>query len=168
MDLRIKQKIRVGALAAAILIPVFVGLLSTYLTAEDMTIYETVNLPPLAPPGWIFPIAWTVLYILMGSASYIVYVSDADEEAKRKALLFYAVQLALNFFWSTLFFTYRRYLLSLIWLAVMWAAVLICVIRFFRIRRSAGLMMTALLLWSTFAAYLNLAWYTLSITPMPL
>ena len=168
MDTKMKPRIRVGILAASILIPVLTGLLSAYLTADDMALYEAMNRPRLAPPGWIFPIVWTVLYILMGAASYIVYESEPDRDTRRRALTVYFAQLAMNFFWSTLFFTYRRYLPALIWLAAMWVLVLICVMRFFRIRRSAGLMMGVLLLWTSFAAYLNLAWYVLSITPMPL
>lgn len=162
------KNVRVFALIAAVLIPLLVGGFSAFLTAEDMKLYEAMAQPPLAPPGWVFPIAWTILYVLMGLASYLVYVSDADPDRKRQALLFYAAQLAMNLFWSTLFFTYAQYLIALIWLLVMWVLVLICGIRFFRIRRAAGLMMGALLLWSTFAAYLNLACYMLSITPLPI
>lgn len=162
------RKLRIVPLIAALLIPLLVGGFSALLTAEDMNIYETMNRPLLAPPGWVFPIVWTILYVLMGLASYFVYTSDVEPERKRKALLYYAAQLAMNLFWSTLFFTYARYLLSLIWLLVMWGLILICTIRFYRIRRSAGLMMGGLFLWTTFAAYLNLACYVMSITPMPL
>ena len=163
-----KKKVRVFVLIAALLIPLLVGGFSAYLTAGDMEVYQTMNHPPLAPPAWVFPIAWTVLYLLMGLASYLVYTSDASPERKRKALMFYAAQLVMNFFWSTLFFTYARYLLSLIWLLIMWGLVVICALRFSRIRRAAGRMMGVLLLWTTFAAYLNLATYVMSITPMPI
>lgn len=162
------KKVRVFALIAALLIPLLVGGFSALLTAEDMKLYETMNRPPLAPPGWVFPIAWTILYALMGLASYYVYSSDADPERKRKALLFYAAQLAMNLLWSTLFFSYQRYMISLIWLLAMWVVILVCAVRFYRIRHAAGLMMGVLFLWTTFAAYLNLACYMISITPMPI
>lgn len=160
-----RKKVRVFALIAAVLIPLAVGGFSAMLTAGDMNIYDSAVRPPLAPPGWLFPIAWTVLYILMGLSSYFVLVSDAYEDRKRKALRLYSVQLAMNFFWSTLFFTYERYLLSLIWLLVMWVLILITIIRFIRIRRLAGFLLCPLFLWTTFAAYLNLAWYLLSRAP---
>lgn len=163
-----KQKVRVFALIASILTPLAVGAFSAFLTAEDMKLYGSVNRPPLAPPGWAFPIVWTLLYVVMGLASYMVFVSDAEPCRKRGALTVYAVQLAMNFFWSTLFFTYARYLLSLIWLMIMWLLILDCAVRFYRIRHAAGLMMGGLLIWTTFAAYLNLAWYVMSITPMPI
>ena len=162
------SKIRVFPLLIAVLIPILVGLSSAYLTGDDMTVYETMNRPALAPPGWVFPVAWTVLYIMMGLASYFVFVSETDAETKKKALVLYGVQLLMNFCWSTLFFTFSRYLIALIWLLGMWLVILICMIRFYRIHRAAGLMMTALFLWTTFAAYLNLACYIMSITPMSL
>lgn len=163
-----KKKLRIGALIAALLIPLAAGGFSAFLTAGDMDLYESMSRPALAPPGWLFPIAWTVLYVMMGVASYLVYVSDAPAETKRKAFRPYIAQLAMNFFWSTLFFTYNRFLTALIWLLLMWVLVLITMIRFFRISRASGLMMCGLLLWLTFAAYLNLACYVLSVTPMPL
>lgn len=161
-----RPRIRIFALLAAIMIPLLVGGFSAFLTADGMQIYGTMNLPPLAPPGWVFPIAWGILYILMGVASYLVYTSDAAPERKRKALWFYCAQLAMNLFWCTLFFTYGQYLISLIWLLVMWVLILICALRFYRIHKAAGLLMGVLFLWTTFAAYLNLACYVTSVTPM--
>lgn len=154
---------RVLGIMAAIAIPLAVGIFSAFLTAGDMKAYETMARPPLSPPGWLFPIAWTVLYALMGLASYFVYSSDAEAAYKRKTLTVYAAQLIMNMFWSTLFFTYERYLLSFIWLIAMWILILICVRRFFAIRREAGFMMTGLAVWTTFAAYLNLGTYIISI-----
>lgn len=163
---RVKRRPHVFAMIVAVLIPLLIGCFSAFLTSEDMVAYEAMNKPPLAPPGWVFPIVWTVLYVLMGVASYLVYVSDADADARRKALMFYAAQLIMNFFWSTLFFTYERYLTALIWLLIMWVLVIVCVIRFYKICHAAGIMMGALFLWTTFAAYLNLACYTMSLTSM--
>ncbi len=156
------KKKRILLLVALILIPLLVGIFSAFLTAEDMKLYGTLADPPLAPPAWLFPIVWTVLYGMMGAASYLVAVSGAEEGEKRTALTFYAVQLAMNLFWSTLFFTYQRYLVALIWLLLMWVLILVCAIRFFRIRRAAGIMMGVLFVWTTFAAYLNLAYYMMS------
>lgn len=160
-----KPRMHIFSMIVAILIPLLIGAFSTFLTSEDMVIYETMEQPPLAPPAWLFPVAWTILYILMGISSYLIYAAEADPDKTRKALTIYAIQLAMNFFWSTLFFTYSRYLIALIWLLAMWVLILICVIRFYRIRRIAGLLMGILFLWTTFAAYLNLAIYLISITP---
>ena len=153
------RKKNIWTLITAMLIPVAVGVFSAFLTGSDMNIYENMNHPFLAPPGWVFPIAWTVLYIVMGIASYLVYTSDADSETRYEAI---------NFFWSTLFFTYSRLMIAFIWIVVMWILTMICMIKFLKINTAAGLMMGVLLLWTTFAAYLNLASYIMSITPMPL
>lgn len=156
-------KIRIFPLLLAEAIPLLVGGFSAFLTAGDMNLYKVISPPPLAPPSWVFPVAWTVLYLMMGYASYLVYVADADPAKKKQALGFYIAQLFFNLFWSTLFFTYRQFLFAFIWLAVMWVFVLISTIRFYRIRPAAGLMMTPLLLWTTFAGYLNAAFYIMSL-----
>ena len=112
------RKMTILTMFIAVLIPLLVGGLSAFLTSGDMEIFESMNHPPLAPPGWLFPIAWTILYIIMGVASFLVFTSGAEPEKKRSALRLYAGQLIMNFFWSTLFFTYSQYLVSLIWLFV--------------------------------------------------
>lgn len=156
---------RVFGIIVAILIPLLIGTFSAFLTAEDMKIYGAMEKPFLAPPTWVFPVAWTILYILMGIASYLVFASDAAPERRRRALTFYAAQLIMNFVWPMLFFTYLRYMIALIWLLAMWVLQLVCMILFFRIRRAAGLLIGVLFLWTTFAAYLNLAYYLNDITP---
>ncbi len=163
-----RPKLRIFALIAALAIPLLVGGFSALLTAEDVKLYGAMNHPPLAPPGWAFPIVWTLLYAMMGVASYLVSGPEVDPERKAKALRFYGAQLIMNFFWCTLFFTYSRYLISLIWLLVMWVLILICAVRFGRIRRAAGWMMGILFVWTTFAAYLNLATLIMSMKPMPI
>lgn len=168
MNSKRKQKINIFALIIAIIIPLIVGGISAFLTSGDMQIYETLSRPALAPPAWLFPIAWTILYILMGLASYFIFASTADSKKKTIALLLYAAQLVLNFFWTPLFFSYSLYLVALIELLVMWVIVLIDTILFFKIKPIAGVLMLVLLLWLSFATYLNLAYYIMSITPMPI
>ena len=150
-------------LIISILIPLLIGGFSAFLTADDMKAYDVMQKPFLAPPWWLFPIVWTILYIMMGIASYLISASEADEAKKKKAMVLYTIQLAMNFFWATLFFTYTRYLLAFIWLLAMWVILIICTIRFFIINRTAGIMMCVLTLWTTFAAYLNLASYIIDI-----
>lgn len=164
----VKQKWSAVTLFTAILIPLLTGLFSAFLTAGDMKIYGTMNHPPLAPESWVFPVAWTILYTLMGLASFFVYTSDVAPKQKVKALTFYIVQLVMNMFWSTLFFTYGHYMIAFIWLVAMWILILLCAIDFYKIHKLAGVFMVILLCWTTFAAYLNLAIFIMSITPMPL
>jgi len=127
-----------------------------------MEAFGKLNQPPLSPPGWLFPVAWTILYILMGLASCYVWSSGASDTRKLRALSFYTLQLILNFFWSILFFCMGLYLFSFIWLLVLWAAILITSVLFHFIDCRAGKLMIPYFLWVTFAAYLNLGVYILN------
>lgn len=163
-----KSKINPWLLTLAILLPLFVGGLSAMLTGDMMKEYFFLNKPPLAPPSWLFPVVWTILYVMMGLASYLVINSGADSSIINKALLFYIIQLVLNFFWSILFFNHSLFLWALIELLVMWVTIIVTTVFFFKASPTAGVLMIPLTLWTSFAAYLNLAIYKMSITPMPL
>lgn len=163
-----RNVIRPGLLIICIVIPLCMGGLSALLTGDTMKEYFFLNKPPLSPPGWVFPIAWTILYVMMGLASYLVIHSMADKLLINRALVFYAIQLVLNFFWSILFFRYSLFLWAFVELVVMWAAIVVSTIFFFRVSSAAGALMIPYILWTSFAAYLNFAVYRLSITPMPL
>lgn len=149
-------------LIICIAIPLLVGALSAFFTRNSMAAFEVLNKPPLSPPGWLFPVVWTILYTLMGIASYIVLQSDAPRGEKRAALTVYGVQLAVNFFWSIIFFNLRMYLFSFIWLLLLWGLIWINLILFYKIKKSAGILLIPYLIWVTFAGYLNLAIYLLN------
>lgn len=141
-----------STLVISILIPIAVGSISALLSG-NMDIYSTLNKPPLSPPGFIFPIAWTILYILMGISSYIIYMSQSPN--REKALKIYAVQLAINFFWSILFFGFSQYLLSFLWLVLLIAVIIVMIREFYQISPLAAWLQLPYLLWCVFAAYLN-------------
>ena len=150
------MKIKKGALILSILIPLAVGGLSALISGSAMKAFETVNKPPLSPPMMVFPIAWTVLYILMGIASYLVYNSNASDNRSVSALFFYAAQLAVNFFWSIIFFNLKMYLFAFIWLLLLIVLTVITTVKFSKISTAAGWLMVPYLAWLLFAAYLNL------------
>jgi len=156
------KKINFKALIIAILIPLAVGGLSALLTRGSMSTFESINKPPLSPPGILFPIVWSVLYILMGVASYFVYVSDGADGTKRVALTLYGVQLFFNFFWSILFFNMEAYLAAFVWLVIMLLLIIATTMLFYAIDKKAGYLMIPYILWVTFAGYLNLAIYFLN------
>ena len=135
-------------------IPLFVGGLSALLTGGSMERFGTLQQPPLSPPGWLFPVAWTILYLLMGLASYLVWMKEKSRQ-KQTALLFYGVQLAVNFVWPLLFFKGEQYLLSFVWLVFLWCLIWLTLILFYRISKPAGYLLIPYLLWVTFAGYLN-------------
>lgn len=145
-------------LTVCIALPLIIGALSALLTRGSMQTFEMINKPPLSPPGWIFPIVWTILYVLMGISSYLVVISDQPND---KALSVYFLQLAFNFFWSILFFNLHWYLISFIWLVVLWFLILITIVMFYKISKPAAYLLIPYFLWVTFAGYLNLAIYTI-------
>lgn len=149
-------------LAACIAAPLAVGGLAAVLTKDNMVMFELINKPPLSPPGWLFPVAWTILYILMGLASYWAFSSNASEKAKRAGLLYYALSLALNFAWPILFFNYDKYLIAFITLLFMWLFILLATVQFGKADKHAALATLPYLLWTSFAGYLNLGIYLLN------
>lgn len=156
-----KEKIRTYAISIAIALAV--GGLSAFLTAGNMDLYSDIVRPPLSPPSILFPIVWTVLFILMGVGAAMIYgEKNKNPQEVRSALTVYALNLFLNFFWIIIFFNMRAFLFSFIWLAALWIVILVMIIRFYRIRPVAGIIQIPYLLWVTFAGYLNLAIYILN------
>ena len=139
-----------------ILIPLAVGALAGRLSREGMSLYQTMYKPLLSPPGWVFPAAWSLLYILMGIASCLVYCSEASRPRKKRALILYGLQLAVNFVWPLLFFRFGLLWLSFFWLLLLIGLVWACMTLFRYILPKAGKLMLPYLLWLFYAAYLNL------------
>ena len=139
-----------------------VGGLSALLTAGNMDLYSEIVQPPLAPPPWLFPVVWTVLFILMGISSAMIFTSDATKRDVNNALTVYGINLFLNFFWSIIFFNMRAYLFAFIWLIALWITILVMIIKFIKIKPLAGYLQIPYLIWVTFAGYLNLAIYILN------
>ncbi len=156
------MKIDKKRLIICLAIPLVVGGAAGLLTMNSMEAFEALNQPPLSPPGWLFPVVWTVLYVLMGIASYLVSVSDASHEEKARALWTYGIQLAFNFLWPIAFFNLKWYLFAFLWLVILWILILITALRFGRIRKPAGYLLVPYLLWVAFAGYLNLGIYLLN------
>lgn len=157
------RKTNIVTLIIAIFIPLVIGGISAALSAKGMVEYGNMNKPPLSPPPWVFSVAWTILYIMMGIASYFIAVTEWDTRGKMTAMIFYAIQLAMNFMWSIVFFNWGMYLVAFIWLMVMWLIVIICAFKFYSISKTAAFLMIPYIIWLTFAAYLNLGSYILNM-----
>lgn len=134
-------------------LPLAVGGLAAWLTMGSMSQYAALVQPPLAPPAWIFPVAWTILYVLMGWASLRVRQSGSPERSN--ALALYYTQLAVNFVWPLLFFRVGLYGTAFWWLILLLALVLVTVRAFYRIDKQAGWLLVPYLAWLIYAAYLN-------------
>lgn len=147
------KKIQWKPLICSLIISLGVGGLAAFFTRNSMEVYMELNRPPLSPPPVVFPIVWTVLYILMGISAYRIYLSDMPQ--KKPALWLYFIQLIFNFLWPILFFNLQSYLAALICLLILWLLILAMIMRFCRIDRTAALLQIPYLLWVTFAGYLN-------------
>lgn len=97
------MKIKPGVLAVSIAIPLAAGAIAGLASAGSMDAFEALTKPPLSPPGWLFPVVWSILYVMMGIASYLVFTSGADRKSIKTALTVYGVQLFFNFAWTFCF-----------------------------------------------------------------
>ena len=123
--------------------------------------YDEIIKPALSPPGWIFPVVWGILFTLMGISSANVYVKS-NGQILGTGLGIYAVSLLFNFFWSILFFNLRAFLLSFVWLVVLWVLILLTILNYKKISKWAAYLQLPYLLWVTFAGYLNFMIYLLN------
>ena len=143
-------------LLLCLVIPLAAGGIGALLAGGFSGSYEAMYKPLLSPPGWVFPVVWTLLYLLMGYASYLVYISEASMPRKHRALTVYGVQLIINLLWPLFFFRLGWYTFAFIWLLLLIAAVLLCRMLFRYIEKRAGDLLLPYLIWLFFAAYLNL------------
>ncbi|MGB8707334.1 MAG: TspO/MBR family protein [Dehalococcoidia bacterium] len=132
------------------------GAIGSIFTRSDIpTWYATLEKPAFTPPNWLFAPAWTLLYILMGTAAFLVWRKGLENRQVRTALIVFLVQLILNALWSVVFFGLESPLCGLIVISILWIAILVTAINFFKISRVASVLMWPYLLWVTFAAVLN-------------
>ena len=149
------KKVKFKTYAACILLAEAVGALSGWLSRDGMKAYEsTIVQPPLSPPGWLFPIVWTILYALMGIGAARVYAAPISPE-RSKGMNLFVVQLIVNFFWSLIFFNAQAFGFALIWLLLLWTLVLWMIVEFSKVDKLAALIQIPYLIWLAFAAYLN-------------
>ena len=151
------KNIKWKRLLPALTLPLALGGLSAWLNRGAMADYAVLNKPPLSPPGWLFPVVWTLLFLLMGLAAYLVAVSPVSGRRRERALRLYLVQLGFCFFWGSLFFGLGARFAAFVWLLLLLVLALVCCLLFWHIHRRAGALLLPYLLWLLFAAYLNLS-----------
>lgn len=157
-----KGKIDWGKLVISLLLPLLVGLISSFFTRRAGAIYQELTLPAFAPPGWVFAPVWTVLYLLMGWASYRIWRQGLAKPEVRQALTFYLVQLFFNFLWSVLFFGLQWRGVAFLEILVLLVLIVITTLQFWKIDKTAGYLMIPYLIWVAFATVLNFAVWQLN------
>ena len=149
---------KIGVYVKSILIPVFVGGIVGIIISGFID-YEVLQKPFLAPPSFLFPVVWTILYILMGVSYGILKSKGLTDE---KTDLIYYLQLVVNALWSIFFFVFDWQLFSFLWIILLDILVAIMIYVFYSKDKLAGLLQIPYLFWILFASYLNLAIYLLN------
>lgn len=134
-----------------------IGAVSALLAGGFSDFFNKYEEPPLLPPGWLFPVVWTILYAVMGYSAYLVTHSYGETAQKKSALTIYWTQLALNFMWSIIFFRFEALWLAFVVIMALWVMIIAMILSFRKISPLAAYINIPYLLWVTFAAYLNLA-----------
>ncbi len=154
-------KINWKKLIFCLAIPLAVGGLSAFVTSGYMDLYKTVKQPPFAPPSWVFPVVWSILYILMGISLYLVCI-ERTRQSKATAYAVFALQLFLNFIWSPIFFISKAFLAAFVVLVLLWIAVLAMIFSFKKLNKVSGYLQIPYIVWVTIAGYLNIGIYLLN------
>ena len=144
----------------SLLIPLVGGFLSGIISMSGFKAFSSLNKPLLTPPGFIFPIVWTILYVLMGIGSYLIY--EENDYHTDCCLKIYAISLFVNFLWSPIFFGLNLRLFALIWIIVLDLVVAYMILCFYKVNKKAAYLQIPYLIWILFATYLNLAFYLLN------
>lgn len=148
------------SLIISIIIPLFVGLLSSLLTLNSFSKFSLLDKPPLSPPGWLFPIVWTILYVLMGISSYLIY--EENDVHSDCCLKIYLLSLFVNLLWSPIFFSLELRLFAFIIIIVLDLLVAYTIFCYYKVNKKAAYLQIPYLVWVLFATYLNLAVYLLN------
>lgn len=146
---------KVIEVVVSIALPLGGGFLISLLTRSAMATFDSFNQPPLSPPAWLFPVAWSILYVMIGIASYLIY-RQKKSKARTAAIVLYLIQLAFNFCWTIVFFNLGWFWPAFAWLMVMWVLIIILMIVSGKVSKPAVILLIPYVLWCTFAAYLSL------------
>jgi len=154
------KKIKITELLIFIFATELIGVISGIIAGNSYGFYGEISKPPFSPPAWVFPLAWAILYALMGVSAYIVYYDD--EQNRRKNLILYGIQLFVNFMWSIVFFRFRLTGLSVFIILILIVLVIKMIMQFGKSNKIAGYINIPYLVWLIFALYLNIGVFLLN------
>lgn len=141
------------------IITFIVGSFFSLFTMNNMEVFKELD-KPINVPGIIFPVVWSVLYLLMSLSLYLILESKSKE--KVKCIIIYSMQLIINSLWSLIFFGFNNYLLSFIWIIFLFISVIAMIIIFYKNNKISAFLNIPYALWIIFAGYLNLGIYLLN------
>ncbi len=143
-----------------ILIPIIGGILSGIISLNGFREFNILDKPFLSPPGFLFPIVWTILYFLMGISSYLIY--NENHYYSSCCLKIYVINLFLNFLWTPIFFGLGLRLFAFIWIIILDLVIVYMIICFYKVNKKAAYLQIPYLVWCLFATYLNLSIYLIN------
>ncbi len=149
---------KIFKLVIAVALPLIVGGVSSIFTQQGVnTWFTTIAKPSFNPPSWVFAPVWTTLYVLMGIALYLVWVSPIGDTTKRKAYVIFGIQLVLNFAWSVIFFSLQEPGWAFVDIILLWLSIVATMLVFRPIHKATFWLLLPYLLWVSFASVLNFA-----------
>ncbi|MES2062705.1 MAG: TspO/MBR family protein [Bacteroidota bacterium] len=152
------NKFQPAAFMLSLAITLTIGVVASIFTRPEITgWYSTLNKPPFTPPNWLFPVAWTIIYIMIATAAYMVWKLRDTSATYQTAVIIYVVQLALNFSWSIVFFGLHQILYALIIIVALLVAIILNISWFNRFRKTAAWLLIPYLLWVSYATLLNIS-----------
>ena len=145
-------------LFSSIILCLLIGFVSGSLTSTETSWFLSLEKPAFYPPGFLFGLIWTVLYVLMGISLYLMLMKTKE---KPPYILFFS-QLILNFFWTIIFFGLKNILFAIIEIIILWILILLTIISFWKYSRTASYLLVPYLLWVTFATVLTISIYVIN------
>lgn len=151
-------------LIIALGVPLFIGWVGSLFTAPAIPVwYNSLAKPALNPPSWVFAPVWTLLFVLMGIAAFLVWRKELNKKSVKMALAIFVFQLFLNVFWSMLFFGMHNPMIAFTEIISLWFAIMALLLAFYQVSRTAAYLIIPYALWVGFATYLNYAIWQLSV-----
>lgn len=158
-----RRAVNILKLVASIVACQCAGLIGSIFTTPSIpTWYASLTKPTFTPPNWLFAPAWITLYLLMAIAAFLVWRKGLDASGVKKALVIFLIQLILNALWSVVFFGFQAPMWGTVVIVLLWVAILLTILKFFKISSAAGALMLPYILWVTFASILNVSLWLLN------
>lgn len=158
------QKVNVFRLLASVMVCQFAGVIGSIFTTSSLEDwYFLLEKPTFNPPSWVFFPVWTILYTLMGISLYLVWKQGIKERKVKTGVFLFGLQLGLNTLWSLLFFGLKSPYYAFLEILILWAAILLTIMQFWNISKSASLLLIPYILWVIFAALLNYQIWVLNL-----
>ncbi len=149
-----KKPLPKWAIAAIIIgITLAVGVAGSLLGGKMRDGYQQ---PPAFPPDWVFPLVWTILYIAIGTATFLVFIADQDPKRRRNDMIIYGIHLFFNMLWPLFFFRLDLVIFAIAWLVLNLMSATVVTCRYYTAHLAAGIIFTVYVMWLLYALYLNM------------